>query len=63
MPYVCISSAYLVAKGRSFLNYAVLLSTAGRHLEAVEQIERALAALHEQAREAEEPRNRSKKTL
>ncbi|CAK9069961.1 unnamed protein product [Durusdinium trenchii] len=39
---------------RTYLNYAVLLSTTGRSVEALEQIEKALAALHDREREAEE---------
>eukprot|EP00434_Breviolum_minutum_P012368 symbB.v1.2.010898.t1/scaffold720.1/size169259/9 len=38
---------------RTYLNYAVLLSTTGRHSEALQQIEKALAVLHDKEREPE----------
>ncbi|CAE7588923.1 unnamed protein product, partial [Symbiodinium pilosum] len=38
---------------RSFLNYGVLLSNSGRHNEALEHVERAVAVLHDQERHQE----------
>lgn len=39
---------------RTYLNYGVLLSTTGRNGEALEQIEKALAVLHDRERESPE---------